>query len=146
MIHPPLCLDSPSSPHPNLRSTPQPLQPQGWVSRASRSPPPPACLPLAFLPSLRMSLSGTTRGKSGPPGIPPAGNGSRSVPEKALSQQECRGRCPRDGSACLRTSSQPRRVSTSGKHRARQQEEGRCSQSQLIQLARDRQVHPGLAR
>lgn len=39
MIHPPLCLDSPSSPHPNLRSTPQPLQPQGWVSRASRSPP-----------------------------------------------------------------------------------------------------------
>lgn len=143
MIHPPLCLDSPSSPHPNLRSTPQPLQPQGWVSRASRSPP--ACLPLAFLPSLRMSLSGTTRGKSGPPGIPPAGNSSRSVPEKALSQQECRGRCPRDGSACLRNSSQPRRVSTSGKHQARQQEEGRCSQSQLIQLARDRQVHPGLA-
>lgn len=131
------------SPQPQKHS---PTPPAAGVGEQGIKIPPPACLPLAFLPSLRMSLSGTTRGKSGPPGIPPAGNGSRSVPEKALSQQECRGCCPRDGSACLRNSSQPRRVSTSGKHQARQQEEGRCSQSQLIQLARDRQVHPGLAR
>lgn len=80
------------SPQPQKHS---PTPPAAGVGEQGIKIPPPACLPLAFLPSLRMSLSGTTRGKSGPPGIPPAGNSSRSVPEKALSQQECRGCCPR---------------------------------------------------
>lgn len=80
--------------------------------------------------------------------------GSPWDPTSRKQQQKCAGESAEpagvqgtlsQGRLCLRNSSQPRRVSTSGKHRARQQEEGRCSQSQLIQLARDRQVHPGLA-